>query len=285
MSARNSYNVAPIPGDNGNGGGGGGGHVNSINVPLGTIVLNAFGGSSDPDWLVCDATEYRIDTNNFQLFNAMGWSYSVNTAIETAQLRNYSYTGSTITFTTSTGAFTNQVISVGSFVKPYNFITATGADINGTIIQITSCPAINTTTSTNYVGTFVTGPPGGTGTGNTAGGSGTYALRWSFNVPNLSGRFPFGFNAAHPLRSTGGNLNTTLTAANLPQHRHGTPVPGSSSAIAGSNLRAGTFNVDDGTTTFANETYLEDGTTLAGNTAFTNLPPYLSLNYLIKSTA
>ena len=285
MSARNSYNVAPIPGDNGNGGGGGGGHVNGNTIPLGTIVLNALEGSTDPDWLVCDATEYRIDTNNFQLFNKLGWRYSVNTAIETAQLRNYSFTGSTITFTTSTGAFLNQVVSVGSFVKPYNFITATGVDINGTIIRITSCPAINTTTSTNYVGTFVNGPPGGTGTGNTAGGSGTYALRWSFNVPNLSGRFPIGLNATYPIGTTGGSATTTLTADNLPQHRHGTPVPGTSSATAGGGLRAGTFNVDDGTRTWANQTYLENGSTLATNSAFSNLPPYLSLNYLIKSVA
>jgi microcystin-dependent protein len=283
MSARNTYNVAPIPGDNGNGGGGGGGHINSINVPLGTIVLNAFGGSSDPDWLVCDATEYRIDTNNFQLFNAMGWSYSVNTAIETAQLRNYSYTGSTITFTTST-AFLNQVVSVNSFVKPYNFITATGADINGTIIKITSCPAIGTTTTTNYVGTFVNGPPGTTGTGNTAGGSGTYALRWSFNVPNLSGRFPIGFNATYPIKSTGGSATTTLTADNLPQHRHGVLVPGNAMAAGGT---AGGFpNVDNsgGTLTTGGQTRTDAGV-LTTNSAFNNLPPYISLNYLIKSTA
>jgi len=284
MSARNSYNVAPLQGENNGGAGGGGGEPVGGGLPLGSIVLSALAGSSDPDWLVCDSTEYRIDTNNFQLFNAIGWRYSPNTAVETQYFGTYTYgtgTPNEITFNTATNIL-NQIISVGSFIKPYTFIATTGQDINGSIIRITSCPALNSNTTGVYTGVFVP-PITGTGTGNAAANQ--LVSRWSYNVPDMTGRFPIGFNATYPRATTGGSATTTLTAANLPQHRHGTPVPGTSSATAGGGLRAGTFNVDDGTKTWANQTYLENGSTLAGNTAFNTISPYLAVNYIIKSTA
>lgn len=284
MSARNSYNVAPLSGENGGGAGGGGGEPVGGGLPLGTIVLNAFGGSADPDWLVCDSTEYRIDTNNFKLFNAMGWSYSPNSAVEAQFFGTYTYgtgTPNEITFNTAT-PIQNLMISVGSFIKPYSFIATTGADLNGTFIRITSCPALNSNTAGVYTGVFVP-PLAGSGTGNAAANQ--LVSRWSYNVPNLAGRFPIGFNATYPLKSAGGSATTTLSAANLPLHRHGFPVPGGTSLASGSGLRAGTANFDDGTTTFANETYLENGSTLVSNSAFTTLPPYLAINYIIKSTA
>ena len=284
MSARFSYNVAPLQGENNGGAGGGGGEPVGGGLPLGTIVLSALAGSSDPDWLVCDSTEYRIDTNNFQLFNVIGWRYSPNTAVETQYFGTYTYgtgTPNEITFNTATPIL-NQIISVGSFIKPYTFIATTGANINGSIIRITSCPALNTNTTGVYTGVFVP-PITGTGTGNASANQ--LVSRWSYNVPDLTGRVPLGFNATYPRATTGGSATTTLTADNLPQHRHGTPVPGTSSATAGGGLRAGTFNVDDGTRTWANQTYLENGSTLATNSAFSNLPPYLAVNYIIKSVA
>lgn len=283
MSARNSYNVAPLAGENGGGAGGGGGEPTNGGLPLGTIVLNAFGGSSDPDWLVCDSTEYRIDTQNFQLFNSMGWSYSPNSAVETQYFGTYTYgtgTPNEITFNTATPIL-NQIIRVGSYIKPYTFIATTGQNINGTIIRITSAPALNTNSTAVYTGVFVP-PITGTGTGN--GAANQLVSRWSYNVPDLTGRFPIGFNATYPLKSTGGSATTTLTADNLPQHRHGVLVPGNAMSAGGA---AGGFpNVDNSgaTLTTGGQTRTDAGV-LTTNSAFSNLPPYLAINYIIKSTA
>ena len=284
MSARNSYNVAPLQGENNGGSGGGGGEPpGSSGLPLGSIVLSALAGSSDPDWLVCDSTEYRIDTNNFQLFNVIGWRYSPNTAVETQYFGTYTYgtgTPNEITFNTAT-AIENKIISVGSYIKPYTFIATTGANLNGTIIRITSCPALNSNTTGVYTGVFVP-PLEGSGTGNAAANQ--LVSRWSYNVPDLAGRVPLGFNATYPRATTGGSATTTLTAANLPQHRHIFSL----SQGAGFAAAAGSFGNSVATgnnLTLANNTYLEDGTTLVSNSAFSNLPPYLAVNYIIKSTA
>jgi microcystin-dependent protein len=42
----------------------------------------------------------------------------------------------------------------------------------------------------------------------------------TFNVPDLSGRFPFGFDGSHALGSISGQEEITLTVGNLPAHTH-----------------------------------------------------------------
>jgi len=295
MSARNSYNVAPLQGENNGGSGGGGSEPAGGGLPLGTIVLSALAGSSDPDWLVCDSTEYRIDTNNFQLFNVIGWRYSPNTAVETQYFGTYTYgtgTPNEITFNTATPIL-NQIISVGSFIKPYTFIAATGANINGSIIRITSCPALNTNTTGVYTGVFVP-PISGTGTGNAAANQ--LVSRWSYNVPDLTGRVPLGFNATYPRATTGGSASTTLDIANLPAHSHTVWRGGTQVLTSGSGEFVGTPNVDTGRATGGTIFRPQDtpdsgsrvqvvGSNNAGQTSFTNLPPYLAINYIIKSVA
>jgi microcystin-dependent protein len=133
----------------------------------------------------------------------------------------------------------------------------------------------------------------------------------TFNLPNLKGRTPVGLDAAQSefdaLGESGGAKSVTLTAAQsgAPAHSHG--VGTLATASAGSHSH--TFGVKTNTGGGGNSNTLEDLNTdtttfttaatgahthgLSGSTAnnaatgaaqaHENLPPYLTLNFLIKT--
>jgi microcystin-dependent protein len=99
----------------------------------------------------------------------------------------------------------------------------------------------------------------------------------TFNLPNLQGRVPVGFDSSQTefdaLGETGGAKTHTLTINQIPSHDHGVPngaqlwrVGTDSGAAGGGNNRAisPTFNAQ------------------GGGEAHNNLQPYLVLNYIIK---
>lgn len=97
-----------------------------------------------------------------------------------------------------------------------------------------------------------------------------------FNVPNLAGKFPLGVNGSHALASTGGAETHTLSTAEMPAHSHGFSNGGQA--------------IGNGTGTNANVTFggggfvLINGTDSKGSSsAHNNMPPYLSLNFIIKT--
>ena len=110
--------------------------------------------------------------------------------------------------------------------------------------------------------------------GYTYGGSGA-----NFNVPNLTGRTIFMASSTDlrfdTLGKISGEATTTLITANLPSHDH---------TIQES--KAGSTGGDYGGFTDASLAGGETGTLttgLTGNgTGFSNLPPYIVLNYIIK---
>lgn len=55
----------------------------------------------------------------------------------------------------------------------------------------------------------------------------------TFNLPNLGGRFIMGCDVSHDYNTTGGQLNTTLSSAQMPAHRHTVTVsdPGHSHVV------------------------------------------------------
>lgn len=119
----------------------------------------------------------------------------------------------------------------------------------------------------------------------------------TFNLPNFAGRLARGVNGTYPLASTGGadtqsmSGSTTITASNLPPHRHAQVRGGGINIISsGSTAVQGTSdNTSSDGLTQANGTYLENGTTLVSNTplplAVTGpvVNPYLAINYIIKA--
>lgn len=101
----------------------------------------------------------------------------------------------------------------------------------------------------------------------------------TFNIPNLKGRVPVGFNSAetefNTLGKTGGEKTHKLTVSEMPSHSH------SIVKQTNSTTRAPCFTLD---------AYLSDGpissvtgliNSTGGNGAHNILQPYIALNYII----
>jgi len=284
MFAHRSYNVAPDIIDAGQGGGGGGGNITNLGMPLGVVipyagVITAFGTIGVPDkWLLCDGREVRTDEYQ-DLFNILGFTYGVAPSSQVQSgIGNYSYNNNTISFLMTTA---NVFLKVGTWIRPTGFSAGSGADLNGTWILITGAPAIGGTGVST--GTFAQ-PIAGIGSGNTTG---TFSVnRASLTTPNMVSRFPLGASTinAPANASTGGSATYQLTADNLPQHTHQVYVQGNSTSTSGSGQPVGLPNTLNAyVTTVPSKTLLNDGTTLATNSAFSIQNPYLALNYIIHA--
>ena len=136
-------------------------------------------------------------------------------------------------------------------------------------------------------------------------GSGDGSL--TFNVPDLQTKFPIGYDggSSYDIADTGGATadtptitgtvgSTTLTAAQIPAHAHGTPLTGwptgswtggtgaSNSAIDASGFSLATGSVAltlDSTGGGSSHTHSFTG----ASTAVALIPPYIVVNYIIKT--
>lgn len=94
---------------------------------------------------------------------------------------------------------------------------------------------------------------------------------YTFNLPNLTGRFPVGVNTAYTLGETGGEADHTLTVDEIPAHNHGyhraTDVPVTFGEIPGTAAVSFGANTDN----------------TGGGEPHNNMPPYLAVNYIIKT--
>jgi microcystin-dependent protein len=132
----------------------------------------------------------------------------------------------------------------------------------------------------------------------------------TFNLPNFTGRFAMGTSGTtYPLAHTGGEINHALTIAELARHSHpaidpthdhivGAPQHTHNLICVVHNLAAGSdYNIwsiaGSGGSAFGNTTPGTNITILKGptgvqvdlagsSTPHNNLPPYLTVNYIIK---
>jgi len=278
MSARNSYNVAPIAGDNngGSGGGGGGGGPSADGgVPIGTVVPFA-STTTPPKWLLCNGTEYRQDSYE-DLYETIGYTYGTAPTTTTFAVSGGYSTSSTtiITFTETTAV--NPFIKVGTYLKLSGFTAISGPNVNGLVVIVNSCPPIGTNTGGNYQCTIPTPLP------TTGNGSAGTLNRYSVPVPDLRLASPIGAQAGTINFGTSGGASTyQLNEQNLPQHRHGYNLAagtGYGAADGGNGNRASqTQNY-----TNADQTYPNGSNTPVANTAFSIRNPYVAMNYIIKA--
>lgn len=95
----------------------------------------------------------------------------------------------------------------------------------------------------------------------------------TFNLPDLRGRFALGVSSGHALATKGGAETVTLTEQQIPGHNHTMPyfIGGSSYTQRGVTYPSSSEKTSTCTTS-----------STGGGQAHNNMPPYLSLNYIIK---
>lgn len=122
----------------------------------------------------------------------------------------------------------------------------------------------------------------------------------TFNIPNLQGRFPLGSSGSHALGTTGGAESVTLTANDIPAHTHNSKtitgqvgqvlVPSDQSYTSSSLYFVTKDNVaypssESGTARrrviALNATHEHDS--VGGGGAHDNMPPFQTVNYIIKA--
>ena len=96
----------------------------------------------------------------------------------------------------------------------------------------------------------------------------------TFNIPNVNGKFVLGVSSSYALGTTGGEATHQLTINEMPNHNH--VIPQSESANDGTGGFK-TFAHPVGNNTNLNTQYT------GGGQAHNNMPPYLALNFIIKT--
>lgn len=92
----------------------------------------------------------------------------------------------------------------------------------------------------------------------------------TFNLPDLTEKFPVGSGSNYAVGSTGGEKTHTLTIDEMPSHRH------NGMYSSGSGTNSGIAGVS--TNNWYSDGYLEN---TGGGQAHNNMPPYLAITYLI----
>jgi len=174
-----------------------------------------------------------------------------------------------------------SIIMYGAAAAPTNWILC-----DGSAVSRTTYADLFSAISTTY----------GTGDGSS-----------TFNVPNLQGVFPAGYDggSSYDMADTGGaatdtptlsgtNAGTTLTSAQIPAHAHGGVTTGWPSGswtggtgavqtaidASGLSVASGAVNLSlDNTGGGSSHTHTWTGTSSAVDT----IPPYLVVNYIIKT--
>lgn len=129
-----------------------------------------------------------------------------------------------------------------------------------------------------------------------AGDTGWHICDGTNGTPDLRGRFILGVSDSHAVGSTGGEENHTLTAAEMPAHKHtGTT---STNGAHSHSIPKIYYRRDEGearidlvysgrtnelnTSTDGNHNHTFTSDNTGGGAAHNNMPPYYALSYIMK---
>jgi len=261
MSSYQQLNVSPNAGDV------------AGSLPVGSITL--WSTSTAPTgYLLCDGTAVSRSTYS-SLFSVISTTWGAGDGVASAFSSTY-----------NNGVNPERLqIYFTSGVRPSYFTAGTYFTMTGgksgystyswVVFQINVDSIVALATSSGSPVFF------SSGTDSTAG---TIALTspTTFNVPNTSQRVVRGiYPSSYTIATTGGADTITISAANLPAHRHGI----TSFALSGAN---GTGGGSIGATagqyyTAAGQTYTDAATpTAVSNSAIDSRNAYVSIPYIIK---
>lgn len=261
----------------------------SVNMEVTLAVLTGTPASS-PAAPALTRTNYIYELSLAQVYIGVGATY-ISTSNITDERRNASYCG--YTRARYGGVPPGSITSYAGNTVPSGWLLCDGSTLN----------------KNDYPELF-------SAIGYIYGGSGN-----SFKLPNLSGRFPLGKSSSHPLAETGGSETVTLTTAQIPSHNH--PISCNlsnagahehnlaSNNVSGNNQgfvmtgckRDGNYGYGssgsssygyNGNTYFVSTDFMETAgahthtlTATIGNTGSSqghnNMPPFLTLNFIIKT--
>lgn len=235
-------------------------------VPTGAVFQWAT-NTAPAAYLLCDGTAVSRSTyaTLFTTINVSKGAFTVTLASPGVfSLTSHGLLeGDTVYFTT-TGA-----LPTGLSANTLYYVISAGLTANAFEVSATrGGAAVNTSGSQSGVHTLLH-CPFGLGDGST-----------TFNVPNIKGKIPYGrdssdanFATLNVATTYTGEKTHILTTAEMPAHTH-TTTTGSGTAGASDIVR--TFVSTDPNTTSVSGS-------AGGGGAHNNLPPYLVMNYIIKT--
>lgn len=167
-----------------------------------------------------------------------------------------------------TGRFSGEISLYAGNVPPPGWLVCNGAALNRNV----------------YAGLFAAiGVQYGAGDGST-----------TFNLPDITSRFPVGVSGSFPRGGKGGKTTLTLTTANMPEHSHTIASSGSHSHVldlatttgsTGANLPTGGLVRDRGSSAAvaADGAHTHTAGSTGGGSPVDVMPPYIAVNYIIKT--
>lgn len=251
------------------------------NLPVGSMIAFAGPSTATPDtWLYCDGANVsrQVYAN---LFSVIGTGFGAGDGTPYAFVQTYLSGSSSILYiqsstTLPTWVQTNAVFTMTGGRSGYSTYI-------WTVIGVTAFGTFQASATSG--GAQVIFPSGI----DTTAGTIIWSSPTTFNIPNTTGRLLRGVGtqgtAIVTLGGAAGSDTTTISADNLPQHRHGINDGLGYSATGLGNGEFSNFirtgSVIQATT--ANQTYTNAATpTSVTNSAITQTNPYLGVGYIIK---
>ncbi|HJK09112.1 MAG TPA: tail fiber protein [Methanocorpusculum sp.] len=239
----------------------------SVNMEVTLAVLTGTPASS-PAAPALTRTNYIYELSLAQVYVGVGATY-ISTSNITDERRNASYCG--YTRARYGGVPPGSITSYAGNTVPSGWLLGAGSTLN----------------KNDYPELF-------SAIGYIYGGSGE-----SFMIPSLVGRMPLGKSESHPLAETGGSETVTLTTAQMPSHNHSVSVSILENGEHSHTIRSGTgsgsntkalttiYNITENSSVAPSGNHTHSTSiseSLVGNNnAHPNMPPYISLNMIIKT--